>query len=319
MKIRSILAASVSLGGVGWLAVHRRSAAVEHWRPTSMPGHDYSALYARVGGAGAPTVVLLHGLVATGDIFGARYDTLACHGRLIVPDLLGFGRSLDPARSHFELADHLAALDDLLSQVGTDGPVIIGGHSMGAGLALQWAAQHLDRVQRVVCWGAPLYADEPAVRAAIARTGLMARLFATDTSSAKRLCSWNCEHRVAAGLIAAAVTPSLPIAIARSASLHTWDAYRDALTGLVMATDWEAITARLDSAGVPTRFVWGSDDPIGDRSLATAMARDRPLMSVESVGGADHHLPISHPEACIGHLSDSQVPPSPTLGPDRTT
>ena len=264
-----------------------------------------SSLYARTGGYCDPTVVLLHGLLASGYMFGADYDTLAARYRVVVPDLLGFGRSLDSARTEFSPADHLDALDDLLAQAGASyGPLIIGAHSMGAALALRWAERNADRIRQVVCWGAPLYRDETAARAAITSTGLMARLFTTDTATARCLCGWSCEHRATAGWIAAASTPSLPIAISRAASLHTWDAYRDATTALVMNTNWDALISELAAKAVSVRFVWGSNDPIGDRSLAVAMERSHPSVRVDVTLGADQHLPISHPYVCMADLVD---------------
>jgi pimeloyl-ACP methyl ester carboxylesterase len=42
----------------------------------------------RTAGDGETAIVLLHGLPASGDTFGAAFDALARHGQLVVPDLL---------------------------------------------------------------------------------------------------------------------------------------------------------------------------------------------------------------------------------------
>jgi pimeloyl-ACP methyl ester carboxylesterase len=47
-----------------------------------------------VSGSGERAFVLLHGLVTSSDTFGSSYDRLASYARLVVPDLLGFGRSM---------------------------------------------------------------------------------------------------------------------------------------------------------------------------------------------------------------------------------
>ena len=72
----------------------------------------------RHGGSANPVVVLLHGLVATGDVFGAAFDPIADQATLVVPDLLGFGRSLDDSRERFTPDDHLDALDEMLDALG---------------------------------------------------------------------------------------------------------------------------------------------------------------------------------------------------------
>jgi 3-oxoadipate enol-lactonase len=62
-----------------------------------------------------PTVVLLHGLMATGDMFRWLVEPLRPHFRLIVPDLPGHGRSKDvpgPYTVEAMTAHLAAALDD---------------------------------------------------------------------------------------------------------------------------------------------------------------------------------------------------------------
>lgn len=44
------------------------------------------------------------------------FDPLAGTAALVVPDLLGLGRSLDESRGHFEPDGHLEALGDMLEQ-----------------------------------------------------------------------------------------------------------------------------------------------------------------------------------------------------------
>ena len=305
MKPRFAIPAAAGFGLLRWRTIHRRSVAVQRWLPPTLPAIARRPLYARGGGDGDAVVLLLHGLGATGDSFGAEFDGLAATHRIVVPDLLGFGQSLDETRARFTPEDHLEALEELLHQVdASDGPLIIGAHSMGVALALRFADRHAGRVQRVVCWGAPLYDDHDETQNAITKSGLMARLFVADTAWARGLCRWNCRHRFAAGWVAAAATPMLPIPIARAAALHTWDAYRAAITGLVLGTKWNELLNRLAGHQIPLRFVWGSNDLIGDRALAEAMARSVPSLEVKTVLGAEHYLPISHASACVAHLVD---------------
>lgn len=87
--------------------------------------------------------------------FGAEFDPLANDGTLIVPDLLGFGRSLDESLRDFSAERHLDALDHLLDELGVgDRPVVVGAHSMGCALALRWAARRGGQIRRIVGWGA---------------------------------------------------------------------------------------------------------------------------------------------------------------------
>lgn len=121
-------------------------------------------LATRVLDSSNPVVVLLHGLVASGDYFGAAFDELGRAGALVVPDLWGFAASRRPPGgdpAEYGAAAHLAALDAMLAVLGlTNRPLVIVGHSMGATLGMRWAARH-STTQAVVAfspaWAAPMF------------------------------------------------------------------------------------------------------------------------------------------------------------------
>jgi len=247
-------------------------------------------------------VVLLHGLVSSGDVFGAAYDELAATHRLVVPDLLGFGRSMDVSRSAFSIDDHLDALDQLADRTGLfERRWTIGAHSMSSALALRWAARHEHRVDQVVCWGAPVYPSPDAALARISGSA-MARLFVLDTGWAEQVCAVSCRHRTAAGWLTAASEPTLPVHIARSVALHTWPAYRDAMRHFVIEADWQGQLNRLDDSGVSVELVWGTNDKVGDSDFASTLTSANANTTVTLVPGADHHLPLTHPALCRDHL-----------------
>ncbi|MDW3221034.1 MAG: alpha/beta hydrolase [Acidimicrobiales bacterium] len=297
------------LGMTAWTARHLSSPAVRTWEPPTLAGRRWGRLWARSGGDGATAIMLLHGLVSTGDIFGAGFDRLAERHRVVVPDLLGFGRSLDEARTAFSVEAHLDALDELAESTGalSADRVMVGAHSMGSSLALRWAARHPDRVVRVVCWGAPVYPSQSAARTRISGS-TMARLFVLDTDLAKRACALSCRHRRAAGWLTVAAEPRLPIPVARAVPLHTWPAYRDAMRHLVIDTDWTRLLARLDHGPTQLRLVWGERDPVGDRHHVARLLHAHPDVEMTVVAGADHQLPTTDPGSCIDQLTSGDRP-----------
>ena len=99
-----------------------------------------------------------------------------------------------------------------------------------------------------------------------------------------------------AGVIAAALTPRLPIPIARAASRHTWSAYHDSLE-LTLETDWVRMLDCIAST-TSVDLLWGDRDRIGDPAWATSQG-----VAVEIVGDADHHLPMTHPSRCVERLT----------------
>src|SRR5262245_23191163 len=104
-------------------------------------------LYFTERGAGSP-LLLVHGLMVTGDMFAAAVDRFATNHRVIVPDLRGFGRSraLPPPYTARQLAADLAAL---LQQLGVASAAVLG-YSQGGAIAQQLALDWPQRCSRLV-------------------------------------------------------------------------------------------------------------------------------------------------------------------------
>ena len=104
-------------------------------------------LYYETHGAGRP-LVLLHGGLGSGAMFGPIIPQLAAEHQVITPDLQGHGRTADIDRpvDHRLMADDVAALIDHL---GLDRPDLVG-YSLGGGVALFTAAKYPGKVRRLV-------------------------------------------------------------------------------------------------------------------------------------------------------------------------
>jgi pimeloyl-ACP methyl ester carboxylesterase len=95
-------------------------------------------------------VLAVHGVTASHVAWRAVARELVTTSRVCVlaPDLRGRGRSARlPAP--YGLAAHVADLIAVLDQVGA-GPIVLGGHSMGAYVAARLAAEHPERVSKLV-------------------------------------------------------------------------------------------------------------------------------------------------------------------------
>ncbi|WP_199517221.1 alpha/beta fold hydrolase [Nucisporomicrobium flavum] len=98
-------------------------------------------------GAGEP-LLLLHGLGGTRRTWDHLIDALAATHTVIAPDLPGHGDS-DAPGGDYSLGAHATAVRDLLVALGHASATVVG-HSLGGGIALQFAYQFPDRVSRLV-------------------------------------------------------------------------------------------------------------------------------------------------------------------------
>lgn len=99
-----------------------------------------------------PATALVHGLGGFAESWRHNIPELARHGRVIAPDLPGFGRSGKPRRP-YTLCFLARALDGLLRALGVD-RVRLVGHSLGGAVAARFALEHPGRVERLAFLGA---------------------------------------------------------------------------------------------------------------------------------------------------------------------
>src|SRR5215211_4462562 len=120
----------------------RRVALAPH--ELSLHGHRIGY---RTGGRG-PALLLLHGITNSSETWEHVAPPLAKRFSLIAPDLLGHGQSATP-RGDYSLGAHASGARDLLGALGVDRVTVVG-HSLGGGIAMQFAYQFPERCERLV-------------------------------------------------------------------------------------------------------------------------------------------------------------------------
>ncbi len=123
-------------------------------------------------GEQGPPVIFIHGLTANAFCFQAFADALASDYRIIAYDLRGRGTSDKPAMG-YSVPIHAADLARLIDALGLDRPVIVG-HSLGAMIALYFAANYPEKLSKLVLIdaGGPLPKEQPDwLKASIERLG----------------------------------------------------------------------------------------------------------------------------------------------------
>lgn len=253
-----------------------------------------------VGGSG-PVLVLLHG---AGDNAGTWFHvarSLAARHTLLVPDLAGHGESAPPA-GPIPFADIFGGLEAVVERQAGTKRVSLVGNSLGAWVAMVFAARHPERVERVIAVnGGPLMGSGggpsllPKTREE-ARDA-MARLRDPGSPAIPDRVLDDVVRRGPAGPIArfaAAAAGAAPF-------LMTEDALREMKT--------------------PVRLVWGVSDQLMTLDYARRMAAALPdvaLIPVERCG----HVPqqeaparfLSALEMALGAPPDSS--PQPVNGPN---
>ena len=101
----------------------------------------------RTAGSG-PALLLLHGIANSSDTWARVAPLLSEHYTVIAPDLLGHGESATP-RGDYSLGAHASGARDVVTALGYEHVTVVG-HSLGGGVAMQYAYQFPERTERLV-------------------------------------------------------------------------------------------------------------------------------------------------------------------------
>ncbi len=258
----------------------------------------------RIAGEG-PLIVLLHGITSTSDVWLQAMGRLAEDYTVVAPDLLGHGRSAKP-RGDYSLGAYASGGRDLLGILGFERGTVVG-HSLGGGIALQFAYQFPEYCERLVLVSSGGLGKEvhPLLRAAALPGAelvlpLITRDWAIGAGSA--VAGFLDRFGLSAGpdlAEAARGYASLADRGAREAFLHTLRAVVDLEGQRVSATDRLYLAQSL-----PTLLIWGTDDPIIPIAHGRATQERIPESRLVEIPGAGHWPQLDDPDRFVAELTE---------------
>jgi pimeloyl-ACP methyl ester carboxylesterase len=249
--------------------------------------HGYRRVF-RIAGSGPP-LLLIHGIGDSSMTWRTVLPALARKHLVIAPDLLGHGRSAKP-RADYSVAAYANGMRDLLGVLGIERVTLVG-HSLGGGVAMQFAYQFPERTERMVlvASGGAGHRVSPLLRAATI-PGAAAALAGIQLPGARMAIGAlvGLLGRLDSGLGLDApdlrrVVDALPDARSRAAFIRT----------LRAVVDWRGqVVTMLDrcylARGMPTMLMWGSRDSVLPVEHAYQARAAMPGSRLEIFDGAGH-------------------------------
>ncbi|TML79925.1 MAG: alpha/beta fold hydrolase [Actinobacteria bacterium] len=223
--------------------------------------HGHRVSYRRAGWG--PVIVLIHGITGSSLTWEDVIEPLAERYTVVAPDLLGHGESAKP-RGDYSLGAYASGVRDLVQAIGHDRATVVG-HSLGGGVAMQFAYQFPERCERLVLVSSGGLGREVHMllrAAALPGSELVLPLLASPGIIGRVDAVGAFLSRL--GLRAGADLDelwrgfsSLADGGARAAFIHTLRTILDPGGQRVSATDRLYLAAEM-----PTLIVWGERDPI---------------------------------------------------------
>ena len=249
--------------------------------------HGHRVTY-RTAGSG-PVLLLLHGIANSSETWERAAAHLSERFTLIAPDLLGHGESATP-RGDYSLGAHASGARDVLTALGIERATVVG-HSLGGGIAMQFAYQFPERTERLVLVSSGGLGRE--VHLLLRAASLPGADYVLPALTSRRVVALG--RGVGDVLGRVGLRPSGDVGVlargfasldnpgSRQAFLHTVRAVIEPGGQRVSASDRLALAAVL-----PTLIVWGERDSIIPVSHGEAAHEAMPGSRFERFEGAGH-------------------------------
>lgn len=235
-------------------------------------------------GAGEP-IVLLHGFPTSGHLWSDVVPLLPPGHRVVVLDMLGFGRSDPPRKQGVDLRSHADRLVAVLDHLRINDACVVG-HDVGGGIAQSVAIRHPARVSRLCLVSSVAFDAWPAREVKLARAMLPLS-----------------RHLPASWILSVVRSDLLRGYVDQDRGSREIELYlrpfvdsagRDALLAHLLALDsaeTSALASQLKDIVCPVSIVWGNQDPFLPVAIAERLRAAIPGSTLDVVPEGRHFLP----------------------------
>ena len=245
--------------------------------------------------AGARNIIFIHGLGGTSEFFAPLLRTahLEDDFRCYRYDLEGHGLSPTNANSVISMQSYTDGLRSIFLHFGLNSAVLVA-HSMGALVALNFAAQSPDLVEKMLLLGPARYpvpaavTDAQAKRAAAVRANGMVSIVDAVTANGTSEKTQS-QHTAAVSAVRATLMSQDP------------EGYAKACTALARAPELDIDLSKLN---MPVLIVTGHEDKVSPVSASESLKERLPQAELKTIDGVGHWSVYEDPVAVGQHVQE---------------
>jgi pimeloyl-ACP methyl ester carboxylesterase len=265
--------------------------------------HGHERAFVKLGKG--PALLLLHGLGCDHTTWTPVIRELAKKYTVIAPDLLGHGQSAKP-RADYSVGGYANGMRDLLTVLNID-KVTVVGHSLGGGVAMQFAYQFPERTERMILVAPGGLGPEvtPMIRA-VSLPGFHPVMGVLTLPGVRQAGKIGLRALSRTGLSlthdldeVADIYESFKDPRTRRAIAHVVRAVVDVRGQIVTMVDRAYLTQAM-----PMLVIWGTEDKVIPVKHASTVAAIAPGAQVEVLGNSGHFPHKDHPERFVKVLND---------------
>ena len=260
-----------------------------------------AGMHIEILGTGTETIVFLPGLGGTTRYWASRVQSLEARYRVVLVDLLGFGQSPKPW-TRYSVERHVHELYVALKFLGR---FSIVGHSLGALIAVAYAANHPEQIRNIVLISMPYFGSQRTAYRYMRRGPVKGGYLFTNVVLSTVACILT---RRVFGRILPYVVRTVPREVAEDLVKHTWRSSTSSLWEVVYRYDVAVDLNRLpDQVGL--LCIHGDRDLMAPVGALESLIAVRSSWSLQVLKGVDHHPFLRDPDRCA-KLIDALFAPS---------
>lgn len=243
-------------------------------------------------GAGNP-LVLVHGIPTSSFLWRDMIEELSAHGRVIAPDLPGFGLSDPPPDGDYTISSYARLFESFLEAVSVERATLVC-HDLGGPIVLTYALRHPEKVERLVILDTFLHRDIPPLPLfmRIAKIRPLGELF-----------MWLAGESIARSGLEQGVVDKSRISEELVLRYYMPDGDPGKLNRSMLGTlrmeyldDVAFIEKNLSTIEKPTLILWAEDDTYLPIRLGERIHDDIVGSRMERIPNCGHFIPEDQPE-----------------------
>ncbi len=276
----------------------------------SVPLHGRDVAY--VAGGEGPTLLLIHGIGGDWRTWEPALDGLARNHHVVAVDLPGHGGSAK-GPGDYSLGALASVLRDLGGSLGLERATVVG-HSLGGGIAMQFAYQFPERCERLVLVSSGGLGPDVGLILRLATLPGSELFLSLTAPAARRLVDLASSAGHLLRLRAAADAEHYARAYSALAEPESRAAFLGTLRGVV-GTRGQLVDARdrLYLAGhMPTLIVWGARDGVVPADHGQAAHEAIPGSRLEIFDDAGHLPQLDDPGRFVRVVDDFMAATEPS-------
>lgn len=235
-------------------------------------------------GAGEP-IVLIHGFPASGHLWRDVAPLLPEGHRVVVADLLGYGRSDPPGSARVDIRSHADRVLAMMDQLGITVACLVG-HGLGGGVAQSLTVRFPQRVSRLCLVNSVAFNAWPprvvkAARASLPVSRHLPGQWLLSMARSEMLRGY-VDHEVAVHDVDLFLRP-----FSSESGHDAFVAHLDALDN----RETSELSQRLKEIVAPTAIVWGEEDPFLPLSVGQRLHESIRGSTLHVIRGGRHYIP----------------------------